>query len=388
VLPPAGASVSVQAGVAAGAPQYAAFIKQYIDGSSQFDSQLTAFVESVDGSNDLSAAQAKQIFDAMPLSQQREFVEQLFFYLLQIYGSKEAASGNGDFTGAFAAIETLFPGANPNLAQHQVNPYHGNIELYFSQIYTDQGGNISLLAPGGEINVGLAAAPSSFGINKLPSQLGIVAETTGDVNAFSYKDFEVNQSRVFAGDGGGILVWSTEGNIDAGRGSKTAISAPTVNVVYDTNGDPTVTLRAAVAGSGIQALSATPGVFPGNVYLFAPHGVVNANDAGIVAGNLTVAATAVLGTNNITVSGTTVGVPVAVTGLGAAFSGASSTAASTTNAAEESFSGRNGADSSTASAADSAITWLDVFVTGLGEENCKPDDMECLKRQTAAPVAR
>jgi hypothetical protein len=28
-----------------------------------------------------------------------------------------------------------------------------------------------------------------------------------------------------------------------------------------------------------------------------------------------------------------------------------------------------------------ALSWLDVFVTGLGEENCKPDDVECLKRQ-------
>jgi filamentous hemagglutinin len=30
------------------------------------------------------------------------------------------------------------------------------------------------------------------------------------------------------------------------------------------------------------------------------------------------------------------------------------------------------------------LNWLDVFVTGLGEENCKQDDIECLKRQRAA----
>jgi hypothetical protein len=36
--------------------------------------------------------------------------------------------------------------------------------------------------------------------------------------------------------------------------------------------------------------------------------------------------------------------------------------------------------------AQSALNWLDVFVTGLGEENCKQDDIECLKRQkTATP---
>jgi hypothetical protein len=156
-----------------------------------------------------------------------------------------------------------------------------------------------------------------------------------------------------------------------------------VNIAYDSNGQPTVTLRAAIAGSGIQALTATPGVSPGNVYLFAPHGVVNADDAGIVAGNLTIAATAVLGTNNITVSGTSVGVPVPVTGLGASFAGATSTAAAASNAAEN-FSGANGAGSGTP-VANAAISWLDVFVTGLGEENCAPNDMECLKREGSGP---
>jgi filamentous hemagglutinin family protein len=376
VLPGTGAGIDVQAGVAAGSAQYATFIQQYIEGSSEFNSELVAFVEDIDGAAGLSAAAAKTRFAAMEPGLQRVFVEQVFFDLLRIYGSKEAASGNGDYSGAFAAISKLFPGANP--AKGQANPYGGSISLYFSRVYTQQGGNISLLAPGGDINVGLALAPTSFGIDKSPDQLGIVAQTTGTLDAFSYSDFEVNQSRVFAADGGDILVWSTDGNIDAGRGAKTAISAPALSIEYDANGEALVNLRAAIAGSGIQALTATPGVPAGNVYLFAPHGVVNANDAGIVAGNLTVAATAVLGTNNISVSGTSVGVPVTVTGLGAAFAGASSTAAATSNVAESLNAA--GSQSSTP-VADAAINWLDVFVTGLGEENCKPDDMECLKRQ-------
>jgi hypothetical protein len=41
--------------------------------------------------------------------------------------------------------------------------------------------------------------------------------------------------------------------------------------------------------------------------------------------------------------------------------------------------GSNGAQS--APLAQAALSWLDVFVTGLGEENCKPDDLACLKRQ-------
>jgi hypothetical protein len=90
----------------------------------------------------------------------------------------------------------------------------------------------------------------------------------------------------------------------------------------------------------------------------------------------------VLGASNITVSGTSTGVPVTVTGLGATFAGASSTAGATSNVAEN-FNGANSASGSTP-VADAAISWLDVFVTGLGEENCKPDDLECLKRQSTS----
>jgi filamentous hemagglutinin family protein len=387
VLAASGASISMEAGMAGGSPQYAAFISTYITNSDQFDSQVIGFVESLTGANNLTAQQAQQQFAALSPQLQRTFVEQLFFKLLEIYGSKEAASGNGDYSGAFAAISALFPGANPNLAAGQVNPYSGDIDLYFSRVYTEQGGNISLLAPGGQINVGLALAPTSFGINKAPEQLGIVAQTSGNVDAFAYSDFQVNQSRVFAADGGDILVWSTDGNIDAGRGAKTSISAPALNIAYDANGQPTVTLRAAIAGSGIQALAATPGISPGNVFLFAPHGVVNADDAGIVAGNLTIAATAVLGSNNITVSGTSVGVPVTVTGVGASFAGASSAAGATANEAEG-LGGAGAGSSSNTPTSDAAISWLDVFVTGLGEENCKPDDIDCLKRQASGPGAR
>jgi hypothetical protein len=136
----------------------------------------------------------------------------------------------------------------------------------------------------------------------------------------------------------------------------------------------------ALTGSGIQTLSTTAGVLPGDVDLYAPHGVVNANEAGIVAGNLTVAATAVLGTNNISVSGTSVGVPVPVTGAGlSAAAAGSSTAAATSsgvNALEQASQSQ-----ANAPLADTALAWLDVFVVGLGEEQCKPTDIDCLKRQ-------
>lgn len=51
---------------------------------------------------------------------------------------------------------------------------------------------------------------------------------------------------------------------------------------------------------------------------------------------------------------------------------------SATNAADENSRGSKEEKSPIASA---ALSWLEVFVTGLGEENCKQDDVECLKRQ-------
>jgi len=382
-LPTTGASVSVEAGVGANGAQFAAFIAKYIDGSDTFDQDLVAFVEATKGESGLTSSDAKEIFDGMSPSVQRTFVEEIFFDVIRTSGRYAATStGHGDFSDAFAAIKSLFPGANPDLEHGEKNPYAGNIELYFSRIYTLSGGGISLLAPGGEINVGLAAAPDSFGVKKEPAQLGLVAQSVGNVNAFQYSDFQVNQSRVFAADGGNILDWSTEGNIDAGRGAKTSISAPPPTVTIDPQtGAPIVKFPPALTGSGIQTLATSAGVKPGDVDLFAPHGVVNANDAGIVAGNLTIAATAVLGTSNITVSGTSVGVPVAVTGLGANVVGASSAAGGAMNSAASTLTGNH--DESKTPAADNALGWLDVFVLGFGEETCKAEDAECLKRQSS-----
>jgi hypothetical protein len=210
-----------------------------------------------------------------------------------------------------------------------------------------------------------------------------VVRQHGDVSAFAYNDLQVNESRVFAADGGDILVWSTRGDIDAGRGAKTAISAPPPLVTVDASGQIHVQFSPALTGSGIQTLATSQGEEPGNVDLYAPHGVVNAGDAGIVAGNLTIAATAVLGADNIQVSGVSVGVPVDTGGLGASLAGVSSSAssaASAATAAVEPDSSRQPEQST----AQAALSWLDVFVIGLGEEQCAQTDLECLKRQKSS----
>jgi len=153
----------------------------------------------------------------------------------------------------------------------------------------------------------------------------------------------------------------------------------------DSQGNVTLDFSGAVAGSGIRTIVTEPGVSPGNVYLTAPVGSVNAGDAGIVsAGGLFVsAAHVVVGNGGFTAGGAEAGVPPAVSGLGASLSGASSAASSATNSSSNAVAEAAQGQQSAAPIADSQMSWLEVFIEGFGNENCKPDDAECLKRNGA-----
>jgi len=260
------------------------------------------------------------------------------------------------------------------------DPYDGSLNLTYSQVYSIAGGNISLLVPGGSLNVGLASPPSGSGTIKPPSQLGIVAQGYGDVNIYSKSDVNVNSSRIFTLGGGNIVIWSNEGNIDAGNGAKTSLSLPPPTFAVDDKGNQVLVFNAAVAGSGIRTISTGADQPLGNVNLIAPIGAVDAGDAGIgAAGNINVAAATVIGASNINFGGTATGVPPAVSNVTASVSGAVSAASASTTSVS-SMDAFNNKDQAAPLAA-SALSWLDVFVTGLGEEDCKPTDEECIKRQ-------
>jgi hypothetical protein len=258
--------------------------------------------------------------------------------------------------------------------------YAGDLTLEFSRIYTLSGGNIDLLVPGGQIDVGLANPPASVNA-KAPSLLGIVAEGAGNVDIYSKGDVNVNASRIFTLGGGNILIWSDEGNIDAGRGAKTSVSAPPPSVLINSDGTVSIDFSGAAAGSGIRTIQ-TNSSTPGNVDLIAPQGIVDAGDAGIgAAGDINIAARSVVGLSNITFGGTSAGVPAQISNVSASLSGASSAGAGASNASTSATANGAAEKESAAPLAQTALAWLDVFVTGLGEDNCKPDDVECLKRQ-------
>ena len=240
--------------------------------------------------------------------------------------------------------------------------------MFFSRIYTLSGGDINLLVPGGLVNAGLANPPPNLGESKKPSDLGIVAQGPGSVHAFTRGDFLVNQSRVFTLQGGDILIWSSRGNIDAGRGAKTAISAPPPRVIVDANGNVRVDFSNAVAGSGIRAIVTREGITPGNVDLIAPTGVVNAGDAGIgSAGNLNIAAVSVLGTQNIQVGGVSTGVPAASTvSLAAGLTGVSNLAGSVSQIAQQSLNTLSQGGGN-APGGPGALSFLTVQFLGFGD---------------------
>lgn len=294
----------------------------------------------------------------------RDFVEiqpQLNAALLpvlfdEIKASGTASAGTSDLGNqrGFDAINALFAGSD----------WQGDLSMFFSKIHTLDNGNINILAPGGQVNVGLAV---SFAGEKDESELGIVAWREGDINVMVRDDFSVNTSRAFVLDGGDILVWSSEGNIDAGRGAKTALSIPPVEPTYDKNGNLTSEPPAIISGSGIRTAVNSAGRTPGDVFLFAPKGVVDAGEAGIGGKNVFIAATAVLGAQNIQVSGVGTGVPVAATGsVAAGLTGTSNLNAGVSQMAESSVNNGVGKDNGN-SIAKAILGMLSVELLGFGD---------------------
>lgn len=95
--------------------------------------------------------------------------------------------------------------------------------------------------------------------------------------------------------------------------AKTVVTAPPTRVLIDSpSADVATDLGGLATGGGIGVLAAVENVEPGDVYLLAPKGTVDAGDAGIQStGNLNIAAISVLNADNISTGGTSAGVPSA-----------------------------------------------------------------------------
>jgi filamentous hemagglutinin family protein len=210
----------------------------------------------------------------------------------------------GDPTRGYDAVGRLFPGAQRKPGEALAEGEHswtGNIEMMVSQIRGESGGNVDLVAPGGSVQLASLAIS-----NTNPGTAGIVTQRGGGVNVVTYGDYIVNQSRTMTADDGDILIWSSYGNIDAGRGRKTSLSVPPVAFPIDAWGQTKVQLSGLPNGAGIATLDQVDGKQGGDVDLYAFNGIVNAGDAGIRASrDLFVGAIEIRGLDNITVGGET-----------------------------------------------------------------------------------
>ena len=405
VLPEQGADISVFAGV--DNIDTGAFIATYFEGDRSGDAalididvpayqrQLIDYVQSdgyngdiielitaVTGKDYINRADAIAAFNSLsPVqqldialasfrdshpSEQRGLLLSVLFNEINTAAFQQASTGNEEeYARGFLAINRLFGSIDDTktaLLPALVTGTPGDIELPFSRIVSRAGGDINLLAPKGELTVGFTAAVA----NRSPNEgaLGVIVSSKGDLSALTDGNINVNLARMLTLDGGDISLWSSTGDIDAGRGAKTELTIPPPLTVFDRKtGQIKIIFPPAVSGSGIGAASFSPDTSPGKVTLAAPGGVINASDAGIRSeGDLVLAATQVLG-NDISAGGVSVGVPVA-TNVTAGLTGLSSTTDSAIQSATKSVASTS-ADTSTTNEGVALVT---VEHIGYGEE--------------------
>lgn len=266
----------------------AEFVARYLGSGSPFLSDWTAHATRLGDS------------PAVPkFSTVKSFWPTLLWAELKGAAADSASGGRtpDDYSRGLKALEML------GLAD--VFKHDGDLNLLFSQIKSRRGGDIELLVPGGKLNVGLASVGT---LTKDADKLGIISEGEGEIRIAAQSDILVNSSRIFSMGGGDMLLWTSDGDIDAGKGAKTTIVLP--EPVRNENNE--WEYPAGGSGSGIAAIEGRSSVRKAKVALLAPKGTINAGDAGIrSSGNLDLRARLVLGADNIRAGGAITGAPAA-----------------------------------------------------------------------------
>jgi len=320
-LPREGADVYVVFGVANGMDSEA-MITRYLDPASagaashNYPPELVAYLNELHrqhggAAQDLTAVEAIAEFRSLPMVQQRTFLYQVLFAELQTAADPIRNPENfKKYDRSYAAIQTLFPPelGYPDTDGKVTKKSSGSLDLRNATIQTQFGGNISIVAPVGRVIVGSVSATP---LSNDPSRVGILTLRSGDIRIFAERDVLVNQSRIFTEQGGDILMWSSNGDLNAGKGAKTSAFYPPLLRATSIDGYSSIDPAGLVTGAGIGALQTIVGQPASDVYLIAPHGTVDAGDAGLRAtGNLNIAALRVLNADNIKVGGTVTGIPV------------------------------------------------------------------------------
>ncbi|MGJ7573605.1 filamentous hemagglutinin family protein [Variovorax sp. RB2P76] len=341
-----GAGIVVQAGLGPRGASYTGLLSRYLDPANlaatgtpladqagkvakTYGAELAAWLSERYGFEG-TTGQALAYFNALAPEQQRIFERQVFFTELR-EGGREYNAVDGPRTGSYlrgrSAIAALFPGQD---AKGNGGGYQGDLLIYGgSGIHTNLGSGIQVLTPGGAQTYGVeGAAP--------PSTAGLITRGEGDIQLYSLGSILLGQSRVMTTFGGNILAWSAQGDINAGRGSKTTVVYTPPRQVYDDVGNMKISPDVPSTGAGIATLNPLPEVPPGDVDLIAPLGTIDAGEAGIrVSGNVNIAALHVVNAENIQVQGKSTGLPVVAAVNVGALTNASAAASSAAAAAQD-----------------------------------------------------
>ncbi|QNK65733.1 filamentous haemagglutinin family protein [Variovorax sp. PAMC26660] len=285
---------------------------------------LVSYMKDMTGET-LAPMEAWSRFQALPALAQQQFIRQIYLIELRDAGRDQNEPGsndlprNGGVNRGYAAVETLFPG----------DAWKGDVAANTLMLRTMAGGDIDVLTPGGGLQVAALGAT-------VPDGYGLVTLGSGHIGIFTRDDVTVNRSRILSfvpeatTRGSDQIIWSSKGDIDAGKGSKTVRVPSAPEVLTDPDGVTVVREKSDMSGSGIGTVG------DGDVDLVAPRGIINAGDAGVrVAGNLNLIATQVLNADNIQVKGESKGIPVAAAVNIGALTTASAAASQAAMAAQE-----------------------------------------------------
>ncbi|MBG4954490.1 filamentous hemagglutinin family protein [Pseudomonas aeruginosa] len=370
-----GASIVLQAG--ASQADYSGFLRRYLelDNLAQAGTPLAEqpgkvvriyeneLIEWLSGRYGFSgdAQQAREFLAGLSAEQQRIFAREVYFAELKA-GGREYNEGGGVRQGSYLrgrnAIAALFPERDP--AGNPIS-YEGDIVMYGGAgVHTNFGGDIQLLTPGGQQVFGIEGeAP--------PSTAGVVTQGVGNIRSYALSSILLGQSRVMTTFGGDIQIWSAEGDINAGRGSKTTVVYTPPRRIYDAWGNVSLSPQVPSTGAGIATLNPIPEVAPGDIDLIAPLGTIDAGEAGIrVSGNVNVAALQVVNAANIQTQGQSSGIPLVASVNTGALTSASAAASSATQAAEDVSRQQQ------AAARQRMPSVITVQVLGFGNERLEP----------------
>ena len=198
------------------------------------------------------------------------------------------------FERGYAAIATLYPGAE----RKDNTGWQGDVIMDRSMIRTYRGGGVEIAAPGGILQV------SALSSNAVGERDGVLAINGGEVRILTGLGTIINKSRILTARGGDITIWSTYGDIDAGKGRKSSQSNPPRTYLLSPDGSISYRINPNFSGSGISTQKGAPDAAISDVDLYAPNGIINAGDAGIsVSGNVFIWAPEIINGDNIQAGG-------------------------------------------------------------------------------------